>query len=770
MNIQVQNKSNKRSSKFGLLAPAITALAIIASFVAPQAAFADEIATVPCDGSSFTVTTRTDGLVIVDQGAGCSGGVTIPAGVTHISDFAFENGSSLTSVVFSGTSLTAIGNSAFKGTGLTSIDLPSSLTYIGPQAFMSTQLQDVSFGTGSHLDRIGDSAFRSLSGLSEITLPDSLVWLDESVFRDCSSLASVTISRESRLHAISSGAFIGTAITSLYLPSDLHDFDAFSFPRSVSLNIASDNPNFALRGGTLFSRDMTTLVWYPSSLTVSTYEIPNGVTTISNSAFEGAPLTSVTIPNSVTSIGSNAFRNITTVSIPTQAVRDHYNFLGWSTSYQGEPLANAAAAAAAVIEGQSLYSLWEADTYPVTFDSNQGSSVASTRFAADGQIDVPETPTRAGYSLAGWSTSVGGDPVWIPNDSVWYPFAPRTYGPLTLHAIWTLPITPGEAPDSRVVSIPAGVAAADLPATSALPRVGLRFAAASSTSSATVAPISNPASTAATPFRVTSSTQVVDIRVSGIAGSVTVCLDGASTDTIFHYTGGAWVQLPQQTFVNGQVCGVTSSFSPFAAAEATNASVVVESSQPAPVSTNSGPNITGRVGKFADTSGGTDFALTGSLLSQVSSVSIDGKAVEIVSKSDSEIVVSLPAHKPGLVDLVLKSDSGLLTFQDALEYRSPVVVRVPVTKTKTVAVGSAKSLSASQRKSVSSFAGSSIAGAVLTCSATYVSKVDAATAKALALAACATAKKANANLVTRLGSLVRVQPKVARKVILSLTN
>jgi len=46
-------------------------------------------------------------------------------------------------------------------------------------------------------------------------------------------------------------------------------------------------------------------------------------------------------------------------------------------------------------------------------------------------------------------------------------------------------------------------------------------------------------------------------------------LDGAETDQLFHYVGGKWEELPSRTYVPGspgQVCGVTTSFSPFAAA------------------------------------------------------------------------------------------------------------------------------------------------------------------------------------------------------------
>jgi hypothetical protein len=159
-------------------------------------------------------------------------------------------------------------------------------------------------------------------------------------------------------------------------------------------------------------------------------------------------------------------------------------------------------------------------------------------------------------------------------------------------------------------------------------------------------------------------------------------------------------------------------------------------------------------------------------MSQVTSVNLDGKAMTIVSKSDSQIVVKAPAHAAGFVDLVLLSDSVSLTFQDAFEYKAPVVVRVPIITSKTVVISNAtsKGLSLAQRKSVASYVSDASAGAVLTCSATYTSKTDAKTAKAIATAACATAKNANAGLITRVKAPVFVKATSARKVLLSLSK
>ena len=136
-------------------------------------------------------------------------------------------------------------------------------------------------------------------------------------------------------------------------------------------------------------------------------------------------------------------------------------------------------------------------------------------------------------------------------------------------AVFTEPvavIAAGVVAGSQVATLPAGVTTAAIPATAALPAITLNFGGTAPTA-VTVAPIANPATPTTTPFTISGSTKIVDITPTGtFTGSATVCLDGGPTDSIFHFTGGAWVELSGLSYVNGQVCGVTTSFSPFAAA------------------------------------------------------------------------------------------------------------------------------------------------------------------------------------------------------------
>jgi len=121
--------------------------------------------------------------------------------------------------------------------------------------------------------------------------------------------------------------------------------------------------------------------------------------------------------------------------------------------------------------------------------------------------------------------------------------------------------------DTAAVTIPAGATSVAVRAP-ALGNPSLTFGSQGTSISATITTASNPVGSGSTPFMVSGSTKIVDISVTGLSGSATVCLDASPTAQLWHYVGGVWLDITSSR-TSTQVCGSTSSFSPFTSAERT---------------------------------------------------------------------------------------------------------------------------------------------------------------------------------------------------------
>ena len=125
-----------------------------------------------CTG--LTSITIPDSVTSINQSAfsGCTGltSITIPDSVTSIGGSAFEGCAGLTSITIPN-SVTSIDYAAFYGCkGLTSITIPNSVTSIGGSAFSGcTGLTSITIPNS--VTSIGYSAFSGCTGLASITLP-----------------------------------------------------------------------------------------------------------------------------------------------------------------------------------------------------------------------------------------------------------------------------------------------------------------------------------------------------------------------------------------------------------------------------------------------------------------------------------------------------------------------------------------------------------------------------------------------------------------------
>ena len=241
-----------------------------------------------CEGHTIYYSIIPDKGVYVTYGitfnGNYSGDVIIPTSVhdypvIEIGFRAFYNCTGLSSIELPNT-ITAIGEYAFEGcSSLPNVELPNSVTTLGTRAFMNcTNMTNIVIPNS--VNSIGGSAFYGCNNLKGIVIPNSVTDIGSDAFRNCTSLTNVVIPNS--VTTIKQNTFSGcTNLTNVVIPNSVTTIESNAFSGCTSL---------------------TSVV------------IPNSVTKIENNAFSGCTsLTSIVIPNSVTKIEKDAFKGCTSL-------------------------------------------------------------------------------------------------------------------------------------------------------------------------------------------------------------------------------------------------------------------------------------------------------------------------------------------------------------------------------------------------------------------------------------------------------------------------
>ena len=218
--------------------------------------------------------------------------VSLPAALTTIGDYAFANCDRLTDVVIYGNT-GYIGGYAFNDCDeLKTLTLSEGVSFIGSLAFgYCEQLQAVALP--QTITRLDGNPFAGCIGLTSFTLHEDNTaykfidgilydWTAYTLVFNPVSNTATSLQLPDTVYEIAAGAFVGSHIQSLVLPSKITTVPDYAFANCEDL---------------------------------VSVKLSNSITSIGNYAFNGCTkLNNVIIPKSVNSIGNYAFANCTTLN------------------------------------------------------------------------------------------------------------------------------------------------------------------------------------------------------------------------------------------------------------------------------------------------------------------------------------------------------------------------------------------------------------------------------------------------------------------------
>ena len=248
------------------------------------------------DASVYNYTTLSDGTIEISSYKGKRRYLTIPDTID-------------------GKTVSSIGRYAFSGNRrLREVTFPEHLEMIHENAFRKVSGMRKIIFTGSNVKALGEWSFYGCTALRSVSVPDSVIQIGDYAFSGCTALTTVNISNNSQLTVFGERTFSNTGISYLYLPkgitSDGFDGSVLVDCKNVrGIEVASENSVFKVVNRVVFTKDDTSLVYYPAALG-GTYRIPDTVKNVERYAFAGASVSAIEL-NSIETIGEYAFAQTT---------------------------------------------------------------------------------------------------------------------------------------------------------------------------------------------------------------------------------------------------------------------------------------------------------------------------------------------------------------------------------------------------------------------------------------------------------------------------
>lgn len=205
---------------------------------------------------------------------------------------------------------------------LTQIAFPKRLETLGAYALCSTNISQITFSEGGLLTEIGQYAL-SMSGISSVVIPASVVTIGDYAFSRCTKLTSVTFAADGALEIINSGVFQYTGVNSVVIPANVTRIGntAFAYSSLKSVTFAEGSVCSSI-GYAAFRDSLIESIAIPASVENIGEDIPAAGGPLHGYAFDGCRnLKSLTFDtgSKLKNIYNYAFRNtaLTKFSFPS---------------------------------------------------------------------------------------------------------------------------------------------------------------------------------------------------------------------------------------------------------------------------------------------------------------------------------------------------------------------------------------------------------------------------------------------------------------------
>jgi uncharacterized protein (TIGR02145 family)/uncharacterized repeat protein (TIGR02543 family) len=188
-------------------------------------------------------------------------------------------------------------------------------------------------------------------------------------------------------------------------------------------NTAIDGSGTAYAGGVTFAMGNTDVILYAQWTTNPTFKV----------TYDGNGNTAGTVP-----VDANKYETASSITVKGNTgslVKTGCTFTGWNTAANGSGLLYAEGAKFSITTTDLvLYAQWAVSKYTVTFNSMEGSAVASQTIDHGGKVTEPVAPIRTGYTFVGWYKEAAYTTQWnfsmetvSANDTLFAKWAAVTY-------------------------------------------------------------------------------------------------------------------------------------------------------------------------------------------------------------------------------------------------------------------------------------------------------------------------------------------------------